>query len=216
MSLDKETIEGLREDYRLATLNEADVADDPITQFGQWFSEALSSGVKEPNAMTLATSTADGKPSARIMLLKGYEHRGFIFYTNYMSRKGQEITKNPHAALVFFWLEMERQVRIEGTLEKLDEQESDRYFQSRPRDSRIGAHASSQSKEISDREILVKNLEQLKEKYKDSEIPKPPHWGGYVVKPSLVEFWQGGHGRLHDRLVYKEENGLWKITRLAP
>ncbi len=217
MMLNNETIQNLRQEYKAATLSEKEVASDPISQFSKWFSEAMASGLTEPNAMTLATATAEGKPSARIMLLKGFEERGFIFYTNYLSRKGQEITKNPYASLVFFWQELERQVRIEGTLEKLDEKESEQYFHSRPRGSQIGAHASPQSREIEGRDVLQKNLQQLEEKYKgDLQIPKPPHWGGYVVKPSYVEFWQGGQGRLHDRIAYRLENNLWKIIRLAP
>ncbi|WP_374164930.1 pyridoxamine 5'-phosphate oxidase [Arcticibacter sp. MXS-1] len=217
MTLNNETIQNLRQEYRAATLSETEVAPDPISQFSKWFSEALASSLTEPNAMTLATATADGKPSARIMLLKGFEERGFIFYTNYLSRKGQEITKNPYASLVFFWQELERQVRIEGILEKIDEKESERYFHSRPRGSQIGAHASPQSREIAGRQVLEKNIEQLEEKYKDgAEIPKPPHWGGYIVKPTFVEFWQGGRGRVHDRIAYRLENNTWKIVRLAP
>ncbi|RXF68875.1 pyridoxamine 5'-phosphate oxidase [Arcticibacter tournemirensis] len=217
MTLSNETIQNLRQEYRSATLSEKEVAPDPINQFSKWFSEALASSLTEPNAMTLATATADGKPSARIMLLKGFEEKGFVFYTNYLSRKGQEITKNPVAALVFFWQELERQVRIEGILEKIDEKESEKYFHSRPRGSQIGAHASPQSREISGREVLQKNLQQLEEKYKEGvEIPKPPHWGGYIVKPTFVEFWQGGQGRLHDRIAYRLENNNWNIIRLAP
>lgn len=217
MTLSNETIQNLRQEYRSATLSEKEVAPDPISQFSKWFSEALASSLTEPNAMTLATATADGKPSARIMLLKGFEDKGFVFYTNYLSRKGQEITKNPVAALVFFWQELERQVRIEGILEKIDEKESEKYFHSRPRGSQIGAHASPQSREISGRDVLQKNLQQLEEKYKEGvEIPKPPHWGGYIVKPTFVEFWQGGQGRLHDRIAYRLENNHWNIIRLAP
>ncbi len=217
MTLSNETIQNLRQEYRSATLSEKEVAPDPISQFSKWFSEALASSLTEPNAMTLATATADGKPSARIMLLKGFEEKGFVFYTNYLSRKGQEITKNPVAALVFFWQELERQVRIEGILEKIDEKESEKYFHSRPRGSQIGAHASPQSREISGRDVLQKNLQQLEEKYKEGvEIPKPPHWGGYIVKPTFVEFWQGGQGRLHDRIAYRLENNHWNIIRLAP
>ncbi|KAA8484155.1 pyridoxamine 5'-phosphate oxidase [Arcticibacter tournemirensis] len=217
MTLSNETIQNLRQEYRSATLSEKEVAPDPISQFSKWFSEALASSLTEPNAMTLATATADGKPSARIMLLKGFEDKGFVFYTNYLSRKGQEITKNPVAALVFFWQELERQVRIEGILEKIDEKESEKYFHSRPRGSQIGAHASPQSREISGRDVLQKNLQQLEEKYKEGiEIPKPPHWGGYIVKPTFVEFWQGGQGRLHDRIAYRLENNNWNIIRLAP
>ncbi|MGX5691012.1 pyridoxamine 5'-phosphate oxidase [Arcticibacter tournemirensis] len=217
MTLSNETIQNLRQEYRSATLSEKEVAPDPISQFSKWFSEALASSLTEPNAMTLATATADGKPSARIMLLKGFEEKGFVFYTNYLSRKGQEITKNPVAALVFFWQELERQVRIEGILEKIEEKESEKYFHSRPRGSQIGAHASPQSREIPGREVLQKNLQQLEEKYKEGvEIPKPPHWGGYIVKPTFVEFWQGGQGRLHDRIAYRLENNHWNIIRLAP
>ncbi|EOR95850.1 Pyridoxamine 5'-phosphate oxidase [Arcticibacter svalbardensis MN12-7] len=218
MTIHKEIIQNLRQDYQAATLSEEDVAKDPISQFSTWFSDAMSSEIHEPNIMTLATATADGIPSARIMLLKGFDDKGFVFYTNYLSRKGQEITKNSKAALVFFWQDLERQVRIEGTLEKLDEKESEAYFHSRPKASQIGALASPQSREIDNKQFLLNNIQLLEEKYKDiAEIPKPPHWGGYIVKPSLIEFWQGGHGRLHDRIVYKlMANQNWKITRLAP
>ncbi|MGV3705245.1 MAG: pyridoxamine 5'-phosphate oxidase [Arcticibacter sp.] len=217
MTLDKETIQNLRQDYKSATLSEKDVETDPIIQFSKWFTQAMDSHIFEPNVMTLATSTADGKPSARIMLLKGFDERGFIFYTNYLSRKGQDITKNAQAALVFFWQELERQVRIEGTIEKLNEKESELYFHSRPRKSQIGAIASPQSREIDSKDFLLNNLAMLEEKYKDgAEIPKPPHWGGYIVKPSFIEFWQGGSGRLHDRIAYKLSDNNWKIIRLAP
>lgn len=217
MTLDKETIQNLRQDYKSATLSEIDVEANPVSQFSKWFAEAMASQIYEPNVMTLATSTADGKPSARIMLLKGFDERGFIFYTNYLSRKGQEITKNAQAALVFFWPELERQVRIEGSLEKLNEKDSEAYFHSRPRKSQIGAIASPQSREIDNKGFLLNNLAVLEEKYKDgTEIPKPPHWGGYIVKPAFIEFWQGGSGRLHDRIAYKLADNKWKIIRLAP
>lgn len=217
MTINKETIQNLRQEYRSATLSEQEVAPDAISQFSKWFSDAMSAGLTEPNAMTLATATASGKPSARIMLLKGFDERGFIFYTNYLSRKGQEITKNPYASLVFFWQELERQVRIEGTIEKVDEKESEQYFHSRPKGSQIGAHASPQSREIEGKDVLLNSLHHLEEKYKDGgEIPKPPHWGGYLVRPQVIEFWQGGQSRLHDRIVYKLENNHWKIVRLAP
>lgn len=217
MTLDKETIQNLRQDYKSATLSETDVEANPVSQFSKWFAEAMASQIYEPNVMTLATSTAEGKPSARIMLLKGFDERGFTFYTNYLSRKGQEITKNAHAALVFFWPELERQVRIEGTLEKLNEKDSALYFHSRPRKSQIGAIASPQSREIDNKEFLLNNLATLEEKYKDgAEIPKPPHWGGYIVRPVFIEFWQGGSGRLHDRIAYKLVDNKWKIIRLAP
>lgn len=217
MSFNKETIENLRQEYRAAKLDEKDVAPDPISQFSNWFSQALDANIFEPNAMTLATATSDGIPSARVMLMKGFEANGFIFYTNYLSRKGKELSKNPRASIVFFWAELERQVRIEGVVEKIGKEESTRYFHSRPKGSQIGALASQQSREIESRQVLEDNLKELEERFKDQEIPKPSHWGGYILKPQVVEFWQGGPGRLHDRVVYKRINNKnWKIVRLAP
>lgn len=217
MTVKKETIENLRQDYRSASLSEKDVAGDPISQFAKWFAEALDGGLYEPNAMTLATSTHDGKPSARIMLLKGFDKTGFTFYTNYLSRKGKEISKNPSASIVFFWAELERQVRIEGTLEKISKEESEKYFHSRPKESQIGALASQQSQVISGREQLDKSLTDLTEKFADKDVTKPAYWGGYILKPQIVEFWQGRTGRLHDRIVYKRaDKNNWKIVRLAP
>ncbi|MDF3077387.1 MAG: pdxH [Sphingobacteriaceae bacterium] len=217
MAIDKTTIENLRQDYRSATLTEKDAAPDPISQFANWFSQALDAGLYEPNAMTLATATHDGKPSARILLMKGFNHEGFTFYTNYLSRKGKEMAKNPVVALVFYWGELERQVRIEGTIEKLSKEESERYFHSRPKGSQIGAMASPQSQPIANREIIEKSLQQLEEKYSESEVPKPAYWGGYIVKPQTVEFWQGRTNRLHDRIEYRKiDKKKWKIVRLAP
>ncbi len=217
MKTDKATLENLRKDYRAEKLSETDVKSNPIEQFDHWFDEALKSGIYEPNAMTLATASTDGKPAARIVLLKGFNQDGFVFYTNYLSRKGKELAKNPVVALVFFWPELERQVRIEGTIEKVSKETSEKYFQSRPKESQIGALASPQSQVIEDRNLLEKNWKELEKKYADQEIPKPSFWGGYLVKPQVIEFWQGRSSRLHDRIVYrKADKNNWKIVRLAP
>lgn len=217
MSIEKEVIENLRLEYRGSTLNEKEVTRDPIAQFEKWFKNAMSCELIEPNVMTLATATPDGKPSARIVLLKGFDRNGFVFYSNYLSRKGKEMAKNPYASLVFYWHEIERQVRIEGTIEKLSKEVSEEYFHSRPKDSQIGALASPQSQEIASRKDLEKAWEELDTKYEGKVIPKPSHWGGYLVRPQLVEFWQGRPGRLHDRIVYKKaDKNTWKIVRLAP
>jgi len=217
MALSKETIQNLRQEYKAATLSEKSVAPDPISQFSNWFAEAMDAGIFEPNAMTLATVSSDGKPSARIMLLKGFDANGFTFYTNYLSRKGKEIAKNPNAAILFFWGELERQVRIEGVLEKISKEESEQYFHSRPKGSQLGAIVSQQSQEIQSKELLIEKLGKLEKQYEGQEIPKPSHWGGYILKPQIVEFWQGGAARLHDRIVYKKaDKNNWKIVRLAP
>jgi len=211
-------IEHLREDYRLASLDVNDVDEDPIAQFGKWLKEALDAQMPEPNAMTLATCTPEGKPAARIVLLKGYDEAGFVFFTNYESRKGKELLHNPNAALVFSWLDLQRQVRIEGKVQKLAPEKSTEYFQSRPKGSQIGAWASPQSRVIERREMLEEKVQELEAKYEnEDELPRPEHWGGYIVQPKLIEFWQGRPSRLHDRIQYtRQSGGNWLIERLAP
>jgi len=216
MDLTNEMIQNLRQDYRAAQLNEGDVASNPIKQFEKWFSEAVAAQLYEPNVMTLATADQSGKPNARIVLLKGFDERGFSFYTNYLSTKGKELKKNPQGCLVFFWAELERQVRIEGKIEKLDKETSEKYFHSRPKGSQIGAIASPQSQIIANRSILEVKVEELEATYQDKTIPKPAHWGGYIVKPTAIEFWQGRPSRLHDRIKYHLVNGKWQTNRLAP
>jgi pyridoxamine 5'-phosphate oxidase len=207
----------IRKEYTLHRLNEAEVADDPIRQFENWWMDAVKSELLEVNAMTLATSSADGLPSARIVLLKGFSKAGFQFYTNYESFKGKQILENPRACLVFFWKELERQVRITGLVEKLSKEDSDAYFNSRPPGSRIGAWASPQSQVIESSEWLDGQVEQYKSKFTENVVPRPAHWGGYLVRPVTIEFWQGRPNRLHDRLQYTLlENGSWLIERLAP
>jgi pyridoxamine 5'-phosphate oxidase len=210
-------ISDLRKEYMRESLNEDDVDHDPFQQFGKWWTEALETGVEEANAMTLATATREGMPTARIVLLKGYDRNGFVFFTNYESRKGQELLENPKACLLFFWSTLERQVRIEGVCEKVSEEESDNYFHSRPEGSRIGAWVSPQSQVIVGRSVLDGKLDELTVHYEGKSIPRPPHWGGYVVVPHTIEFWQGRPSRLHDRIRYTlGTSGLWTIERLAP
>ncbi|MFT4759319.1 MAG: pyridoxamine 5'-phosphate oxidase [Saprospiraceae bacterium] len=211
-------IQDLRENYDLAKLEREDLNYDPFVQFKNWFDYAVSKEVTEPNAMTVATVTADGRPSARIVLLKGFDEKGFVFYTNYNSLKGQELQQNPNTALVFCWLDLHKQIRIEGKVQKLSPQQSTEYFQSRPKGSQIGAWASPQSSVIKNRDILEENTEALKAQYADAKkLPRPENWGGFLVKPTMIEFWQGRTSRLHDRLRYTlEESGGWKIERLAP
>jgi pyridoxamine 5'-phosphate oxidase len=206
----------LRKTYSRESLNESAVDPDPIIQFKSWMEEALNAELPEPNAMTLATVGADGIPSARILLIKGVDERGFVFYTNYDSHKGHDLEANPNAALVFYWAELERQVRIEGRVEKLPEIESDEYFASRPLDSRIGAWASEQSREMSGRMVLLARAAKYAARF-GLNPPRPPHWGGYVLVPKLIEFWQGRPSRLHDRIAYaRQPDGAWRIARLAP
>lgn len=215
--MNRDIIQNLRTDYSSASLSEKDVVSNPINQFENWFKAALDAKVNEPNAMTLATATTNGLPSARIILLKDFHQDGFIFYTNYLSRKGKDLAKNPRAALLFFWPELERQVRIEGTVEKLSRETSERYFATRPKGSQVGAVVSPQSQEIDNRATLEKKWAELEAVYAESAVPKPAHWGGYILKPNLIEFWQGRSSRLHDRIVYKRaDKASWKIVRLAP
>lgn len=211
-------LQDLRENYDLAKLERADLAESPFQQFEKWFNYALEKKVKEPNAMTLATVNAEGQPSGRIVLLKEFNENGFIFYTNYDSRKGRDMQSNAKVALVFCWLSLHKQIRIEGKVEKISTDKSTKYFQSRPKGSQIGATASPQSEVIETRDILETNAKNLEEYYAEAEnLPKPKNWGGYLVRPTTIEFWQGRPSRLHDRLRYSlEKNGEWKIERLAP
>jgi pyridoxamine 5'-phosphate oxidase len=221
-------IADIRKDYKLASLEESDVAANPIDQFTRWWNEAVASQIDEVNAMTLATVNAAGVPAARIVLLKGYNPNGFIFFTNYESDKGKNLAQNPNAAIVFFWKELERQIRIEGTVQKVSAEESDRYFNSRPASSRIGAWASPQSAVIENRLVIEQNVERYSSIFANDSIERPDHWGGYIVKPRSIEFWQGRSSRLHDRIRYTIEasayntatdtrsDANWKIERLAP
>jgi pyridoxamine 5'-phosphate oxidase len=209
-------IADLRKNYTQAGLLETDAVADPFQQFKLWFEQAVAANLLEPNAMTLATVTSEGKPSARIVLLKGFDEHGFVFYTNYSSQKGVELQHCPYAALVFLWGDLERQVRIEGKVELVSIEQATTYFHSRPASSQLGAWASEQSTVISDRSILETRLQQLEAEYQDREIPKPAHWGGFRVVPTEIEFWQGRPSRLHDRLRYQLVAGTWKIDRLAP
>ena len=210
-------IQTLRKEYTKEALDISIVHSSPIIQFKIWFEEALNAEVNETNAMVLSTISSENKPSARVVLLKGFDEAGFSFYTNYESKKGKELAQNPHACLTFFWPELERQVRIEGVIAKVSKKESDDYFAVRPKGSQIGAWASPQSAVIASRDILVQNQEALENKYAHKEVERPEHWGGYVLKPDLIEFWQGRHSRLHDRICYAlQENSGWKIERLAP
>ena len=206
----------LRKEYLHAGLKESGAASDPIEQFRRWFDEAVAADLHEPNAMTLATTTPDGRPSARIVLLKGFDERGFVFYTNYEGRKSGELEENPRCALVFYWGELERQVRVEGCTSRVSDRESDDYFGSRPRGSRLGAWASEQSRPVEDRGVLEERLRGLESEYEGREVPRPPFWGGYRVGPEAIEFWQGRENRLHDRLVYRRSGGSWARERLQP
>ena len=211
------SIADIRKDYQLAALSEDTVESHPVDQFRNWWHAAVDSRIDEVNAMTLATASSDGLPSARIVLLKGFDENGFMFFTNYNSYKGQQLQDNPRACLVFFWKELERQVRITGLVSKASEVESDQYFLSRPKASRVGAVVSPQSQVITGREWLEGQYLALSEQHKETEIARPAHWGGFIVKPISIEFWQGRPSRLHDRIQYTmDEKGSWIIERLAP
>jgi pyridoxamine 5'-phosphate oxidase len=210
------TLADLRKDYACGSLDETSVDADPIRQFEAWFKQALDARLPEPNTMTLATVDARGYPSARIVLIKGVDERGFVFFTNYESRKGQDLTANPHASLLFYWIELERQVRIEGTVVKTSAEESDAYFNSRPLGSRVGAWASDQSRPLASRALLEAREQSFSERFGENP-PRPPHWGGYRLVPETIEFWQGRPSRLHDRILYtRQSTGAWRISRLSP
>ena len=211
------SIADIRKDYKLQILNEIDIENNAINQFGKWWSDAIDSQIDEVNAMTLATATNEGKPSARIVLLKGFNERGFVFFSNYDSHKGKELINNPQACMVFFWKELERQIRIEGMIEKVSSEESDAYFLSRPVSSQIGAWSSPQSSVILNRKVLEDNVTRYSQQFSTEQLVRPDNWGGYRLKPTLIEFWQGRSSRLHDRLQYTlQDDTTWKIERLAP
>lgn len=209
-------IAAIRKDYILASLTENDVDQDAMKQFSRWWNEALASHIDEINAMTLATASAEGVPDARIVLLKGFDEKGFVFFTNYESSKGRQLAANPRAALVFFWKELERQIRISGVVEKVSAEESNDYFNSRPEGSRLGAWASPQSTVIPDRTWLENREEELRKQFDGKAVTRPEHWGGYRLRPLSLEFWQGRASRLHDRIRYVRKGESWKIERLAP
>jgi len=214
--MDMDNLYDMRREYEAGELNENDLTSDPLEMFGKWLEEAVTAGVTEPNAMTLATATTEGRPSARVVLLKEMNSEGFVFFTNYLSRKGRELLMNPYAALVFDWHEMERQVRIEGRVEKLTAGESDVYFNSRPENAKIGAWTSPQSKIVRDRSELDELQREVEQRFAHKQIFRPDHWGGFLIRPTVVEFWQGRPDRLHDRIAcYKTEEG-WSMHRLAP
>ena len=210
------SIAELRKEYTRYGLQKSDVAPGPIDQFRKWFEDVLNANLHEPNAMTLATATPNGKPSARVVLLKGYDERGFILYTNYEGRKAKELEANPNCALTFYWGELERQIRVEGRATRVPAEESDAYFSSRPRGSQLGAWASQQSRPVESRTRLEDRLRELGKENEGREIPCPPFWGGYRVEPESMEFWQGRENRLHDRLSYTRRNGGWEVQRLQP
>jgi len=212
----KRNIADLRKDYVKDVLMKSDLASNPIDQFNEWFGQALDSEVKEPNALILSTVSHDGFPSARVVLLKGVDALGFRFFTNYNSSKGKELMQNPNASMTFFWPELEQQIRINGCVEKLDPKASDDYFDSRPQGSKISAIASNQSSKVNRREELTEEVDRLNKLYENNTIVRPEHWGGYLLVPHKIEFWQGRPSRLHDRFLYEKVNDTWEINRLAP
>jgi pyridoxamine 5'-phosphate oxidase len=211
------SIADIRREYARARLDEANVSRDPMVEFSRWFAEALEAQVPDPNAMTLATATPEGEPSARVVLLKGFDERGFVFFTDYRSRKGTELEANPLVAIVFYWPELDRQVRITGAVSLTSREESEAYFKTRPLGSRLGAWVSHQSLVIPSRRVLEQGLKEIEKRFPDGEVPLPPYWGGYRVMPDTIEFWQGRESRLHDRIRYVREDGKeWKVERLSP
>ena len=216
MEPDRSDLASLRAEYQLAGLDESDLAPDPFTMFGRWFEAARGAGVLEPNAMVLSTVAADGVPSARTVLLKGLTAHGFVFFTNYGSRKAVELAANPHCSLLFGWYELQRQVRIEGSASRIPRADTEAYFASRPRDSQLGAWASAQSSVVGSRADLEASYAEAEARFVGADVPAPPHWGGYLVTPERVEFWQGRRSRMHDRLAYRREGSAWRTERLAP
>lgn len=210
-------IAAIRKDYQLQQLDEAHAATDAISQFNNWWQDAIKSNIEDVNACTLATASSNAKPSARIVLLKGFDQNGFVFFTNYQSHKGRELDENPQACMVFYWKELERQIRIEGLVQKVAATESDDYFLSRPTGSQLGAWASPQSIVITNRQQIEENVKKYEAEFENKPVTRPEHWGGYLLQPQLLEFWQGRSNRLHDRLQYNlQANGDWQICRLAP
>jgi pyridoxamine 5'-phosphate oxidase len=216
MDPDRPDLASLRAEYQLAGLDESDLTPDPFAMFSRWFDAARGAGVLEPNAMVLATVSTDGLPSARTVLLKGLTDHGFVFFTNYESRKAHELGANPHCSLLFGWYQLQRQVRIEGAASRIPRAETEAYFASRPRDSQLGAWASPQSSVVASRDELEAAYAEVEARFAGADIPAPPHWGGYLVRPERVEFWQGRRHRMHDRLAYRREGARWVVERLAP